>query len=58
MHHNAPLMSTVVVGLVLAFSLGTLAQRFRISPLVGYLLAGVIMGPFTPGYRRGSEHRQ
>ncbi len=50
MHHNTPLMSTVVVGLVLAFALGTLAQRFRISPLVGYLLAGVIMGPFTPGY--------
>jgi predicted Kef-type K+ transport protein len=29
---------------------GTLAQRLRISPLVGYLLAGVLMGPFTPGY--------
>lgn len=50
MHHNTPLMSTVVVGLVLAFALGTLAQRFKISPLVGYLLAGVFMGPFTPGY--------
>ncbi|MEW6640179.1 MAG: YbaL family putative K(+) efflux transporter [Pseudomonadota bacterium] len=50
MHHDTPLMSTIVVGLVLAFALGTLAQRFRISPLVGYLLAGVIMGPFTPGY--------
>ncbi|MBR1222805.1 Kef family K(+) transporter [Bradyrhizobium sp. U87765 SZCCT0131] len=50
MHHDTPLMSTIVVGLVLAFALGTLAQRFRISPLVGYLMAGVIMGPFTPGY--------
>ncbi|WP_315831616.1 YbaL family putative K(+) efflux transporter [Bradyrhizobium prioriisuperbiae] len=50
MHHNTPLMSTVVVGLVLAFILGTVAQRFRISPLVGYLLAGIMMGPFTPGY--------
>jgi CPA2 family monovalent cation:H+ antiporter-2 len=50
MAHNTPLISTIVVGLVLAFIFGTLAQRFRISPLVGYLLAGVLMGPFTPGY--------
>lgn len=50
MHHNTPLISTVVVGLVLAFVLGAIAQRFRASPLVGYLLAGVVMGPFTPGY--------
>jgi CPA2 family monovalent cation:H+ antiporter-2 len=50
MHHNTPLISTVVVGLVLAFVLGALVQRVRISPLVGYLLAGVVMGPFTPGY--------
>ncbi|MGL4264415.1 MAG: YbaL family putative K(+) efflux transporter [Afipia sp.] len=50
MHHNTPLISTVVVGLVLAFVLGAIAQRFRASPLVGYLLAGVLMGPFTPGY--------
>ena len=45
-----PLISTIVVGLVLAFVLGALANRFRISPLVGYLLAGVLIGPFTPGY--------
>ncbi len=50
MHHNTPLISTVVVGLVLAFVLGAIAQRFRASPLVGYLLAGVVMGPFTPGF--------
>lgn len=50
MDHNTPLMSTVVVGLVLAFILGLVAQRIRVSPLVGYLLAGVLMGPFTPGY--------
>jgi CPA2 family monovalent cation:H+ antiporter-2 len=48
--HNTPLISTVVVGLSLAFVLGTIAQRFKVSPLVGYLLAGVVMGPFTPGY--------
>lgn len=50
MAHNTPLISTVVVGLVLAFILGVLAQRIRVSPLVGYLMAGVLMGPFTPGY--------
>lgn len=50
MEHNTPLISTVVVGLVLAFVLGLIAQRIRVSPLVGYLLAGVFMGPFTPGY--------
>src|SRR3954447_18569550 len=50
MPHHTPLISTIVVGLVLAFILGALAHRVRISPLVGYLLAGVLVGPFTPGY--------
>ncbi len=50
MPHHMPLISTIVVGLVLAFVLGAIAQRLRISPLVGYLLAGVLVGPFTPGY--------
>jgi CPA2 family monovalent cation:H+ antiporter-2 len=50
MPHHTPLISTIVVALVLAFVLGAIANRFRISPLVGYLLAGVVIGPFTPGY--------
>jgi monovalent cation:H+ antiporter-2, CPA2 family len=50
MHHSTPLISTIVGGLVLAFLLGTLAHRLRISPLVGYLAAGVLAGPFTPGF--------
>ena len=50
MSHDMPLLSTIVIGLVLAFALGALAHRFRISPLVGYLVAGIIVGPFTPGY--------
>ncbi|MET0742268.1 MAG: YbaL family putative K(+) efflux transporter [Microvirga sp.] len=50
MPHHTPLISTIVVGLVLAFILGALAHRIKISPLVGYLLAGVLVGPFTPGY--------
>jgi CPA2 family monovalent cation:H+ antiporter-2 len=50
MHTHGPLISIIVVGLVLAFILGAIANRLRISPLVGYLLAGVVVGPFTPGY--------
>ncbi len=50
MVHAAPLITTIVSGLVLAFVLGALADRLRISPLVGYLLAGVLVGPFTPGF--------
>ena len=45
MHHTTPLITTIVGGLVLAFLLGMLANRLRISPLVGYLLAGVLAGP-------------
>jgi CPA2 family monovalent cation:H+ antiporter-2 len=44
-----PLIATVVLGLGLAFILGALAHRLRLSPLVGYLLAGVLVGPYTPG---------
>ena len=50
MHHTTPLITTIVGGLVLAFILGMIANRLRISPLVGYLLAGVLAGPFTPGF--------
>ncbi|NDL65043.1 YbaL family putative K(+) efflux transporter [Acerihabitans arboris] len=50
MHHATPLINTIVGGLVLAFLLGILANRFRISPLVGYLVAGVLVGPHTPGF--------
>ncbi|ERK18170.1 MAG: YbaL family putative K(+) efflux transporter [Pantoea sp.] len=50
MHHTTPLITTIVGALVLAFLLGMLAHRLRISPLVGYLLAGVLAGPFTPGF--------
>ena len=47
--HAAPLISTVVFALVLAFVFGLGAQRLRLPPLVGYLLAGIALGPFTPG---------
>jgi CPA2 family monovalent cation:H+ antiporter-2 len=47
---HSPLIATIVIGLVLAFVLGSIAHRLRASPLVGYLLAGVVIGPFTPGF--------
>ena len=50
MPHASPLISTLVVGLVLAFAFGVLAQRLRLPPLVGYLIAGIAIGPFTPGF--------
>lgn len=50
MHHEGPLITMLVVGLGLAFVLGTLANRLKTSLLVGYLLAGIVVGPFTPGF--------
>src|SRR3546814_6584824 len=50
MHHETPLIGTIVVGLVVAFIFGALAQRLRVSPVAGYLLAGIAVGPFTPGF--------
>jgi monovalent cation:H+ antiporter-2, CPA2 family len=50
MPHHTPLIATIVAGIVLAFVLGAVVQRMRVSPLVGYLLAGVMVGPSTPGF--------
>src|SRR4029077_18659285 len=50
MTHDTPLIATIVTGLGLAFLFGAIAQRLRVPPLVGYLLAGVAVGPFTPGF--------
>src|SRR4051812_19358228 len=47
---NQTLIATIVVALGLAFLFGALAHRLRIPLLIGYLIAGVIIGPFTPGY--------
>ncbi len=50
MPHHTPLMGTIVAGFVVAFLMGALAHKLRISPVAGYLFAGVIVGPFTPGF--------
>ena len=48
--HQTSLIAILVAGFGLAFIFGALAQRLRLSPLVGYLVAGIIAGPFTPGF--------
>lgn len=50
MPHAASLINTIAAGLGLALILGFVAVRARLPALVGYLLAGVIIGPFTPGF--------
>ena len=50
MPHDSALIATVAVGIVVAFIFGVLAARIGMPPIVGYLLAGVAVGPFTPGY--------
>jgi CPA2 family monovalent cation:H+ antiporter-2 len=50
MQHDMPLIATLVAGLCLAFILGAVANRLRVPPLVGYLVAGVLVGPHTPGF--------
>jgi CPA2 family monovalent cation:H+ antiporter-2 len=50
MPHSTSLIGTIVVSLVLAFGCGFVASRLRLPPLVGYLLAGIAVGPFTPGF--------
>ncbi|MDH6265923.1 CPA2 family monovalent cation:H+ antiporter-2 [Rhizobium sp. SG_E_25_P2] len=50
MHHATPLISTLVAGFVFAFILGALANRLKLPPLVGYLVAGILVGPHTPGF--------
>jgi CPA2 family monovalent cation:H+ antiporter-2 len=48
--HETTLIATIAAAFVLAFGLGFGAARLKLPPLVGYLLAGVVIGPFTPGF--------
>jgi CPA2 family monovalent cation:H+ antiporter-2 len=53
MPHAIMLISTIAIGFALAFLFGFfgfIAARLGLSPLVGYLVAGVAIGPFTPGF--------
>ncbi|WP_114395550.1 YbaL family putative K(+) efflux transporter [Oleisolibacter albus] len=55
MHHSPPLIATIAIGLVFAFAFGLAAKRIGLPPLVGYLLAGVAVGPYTPGVVADSD---
>lgn len=50
MPHDATLISTIAVGLSLAFILGLIASKIRLAPIIGYLAAGILVGPYTPGF--------
>jgi CPA2 family monovalent cation:H+ antiporter-2 len=50
MHHDTSLIDIIAVGLAVAFVFGALANKLKLSPLVGYLVAGMVVGPFTPGF--------
>lgn len=47
---NIPLLTTIAAGFAAAWVLGLITHRLGLSPIVGYLLAGVAIGPYTPGY--------
>lgn len=48
--HDISLITTIAFGLTAALVLGLLVKRLGVSPIVGYLLAGIVVGPFTPGF--------
>jgi CPA2 family monovalent cation:H+ antiporter-2 len=50
MPHDISLITTIAAALVLALIFGLVASRLRLPPLVGYLLAGIMLGPGTPGF--------
>ena len=49
-HQSPSVVATIVAGLFFAFAIGFLASRLRLPPLIGYLLAGVPIGQYTPGF--------
>lgn len=55
MPHDSPLIALLSIGFGLAFVFGALATRLKLSPLVGYLVAGVVIGPFTPGFTADAD---
>ena len=48
--HDLPLITTIAAAFTAAWLLGLLTQRLGLSPIVGYLLAGVLIGPHSPGF--------
>src|SRR5437870_2679672 len=48
--HDLPLITTIAAAFAAAWVLGIITQRLKLSPIVGYLLAGIAIGPHTPGF--------
>ena len=55
MHHETSLITTMIAGIVAVFAFAAIATRLRAPPLNGHLAAGMVIGPFTPGYVAGLE---
>jgi CPA2 family monovalent cation:H+ antiporter-2 len=50
MEHSYPLISTIVFSVVFAFLLGFIASRLKLPTIVGYIVAGILLSPHTPGF--------
>ena len=50
MQHSVSLVTTIAVSFGLAMVFGYLAARLRLPTMIGYLVAGIVIGPFTPGF--------
>src|SRR6185295_12363191 len=48
--HDFPLITTIAAAFTAAWVLGIITQKLKLSPIVGYLLAGIAIGPHTPGF--------
>jgi monovalent cation:H+ antiporter-2, CPA2 family len=56
--HDLPLLTTIAAAFAAAWVLGLVTQRLGLSPIVGYLLAGIVIGPYTPGFVGNAELAQ
>ena len=50
MPHSITLITTIAASLGLALIMGLIANRLKLPPIVGYLIAGILLGPATPGF--------
>ncbi len=48
--HELPILLNITIALVAAFIGGLAVRKIGLPPIVGYLLAGIVIGPFTPGF--------
>jgi CPA2 family monovalent cation:H+ antiporter-2 len=55
MHHEMDIILTLAGGLSVALVLGFITQKLKMSPILGYLLAGILVGPYSPGFVADAE---